>query len=154
VARRGGAAGAVDAPDFYENRYAYSRCRFIFGGKGWVDPVKEAQAAVLRVAGGLSTLEQECAEQGLDYEEVLDQRADRAANDDRSRASTPTPPPPRPPAPPSRSRWTRPRKRRGRHEHRSRRRGCGRRHDEPDQQGGASHEVSRTSLRASSTRRC
>ncbi|WP_199797603.1 phage portal protein [Pseudazoarcus pumilus] len=68
-------AGEIDAPGFYDNRYAYSRCRFIFGGRGWVDPVKEAQASVLRMAAGLSTLEQECAEQGLDYEDVLDQRA-------------------------------------------------------------------------------
>jgi lambda family phage portal protein len=66
-------AGVVDAPDFYANRYAYTRCRFIFGGRGWVDPVKEAQAAAIRMDAGLSTLEQECAEQGLDYEEVLDQ---------------------------------------------------------------------------------
>lgn len=67
-------AGEIDAPAFYQNRYAYSRCRFIFGGKGWVDPVKEAQAAVLRVAAGLSTMEAECAEQGNDYEEVMDQQ--------------------------------------------------------------------------------
>jgi lambda family phage portal protein len=66
-------AGVVDAPDFYANKYAYTRCRFIFGGKGWVDPVKEAQAAAIRILNGFSTLEQECAEQGLDYEEVLDQ---------------------------------------------------------------------------------
>lgn len=66
-------AGLVEAPDFYANKYAYTRCRFIFGGRGWVDPVKEAQAAALRMDAGLSTLEQECAEQGLDYEEVLDQ---------------------------------------------------------------------------------
>lgn len=67
-------AGVVDAPDFYENRYAYTRCRFIFGGRGYVDPVKEAQASAMRMANGLSTMEQECAEQGLDYEEVLDQQ--------------------------------------------------------------------------------
>lgn len=66
-------AGEVEAPDFYANHYAYTRCRFIFGGRGWVDPVKEAQAAAIRMDAGLSTLEQECAEQGLDYEEVLDQ---------------------------------------------------------------------------------
>lgn len=68
-------SGEVEAPDFYANQYAYCRCRFIFGGKGWVDPVKEAQASVLRMEAGLTTLEQECAEQGLDYEEVLDQQA-------------------------------------------------------------------------------
>ena len=27
-------AGEVDAPDFYANKYAYCRARFIFGGKG------------------------------------------------------------------------------------------------------------------------
>lgn len=67
-------AGEIEAPDYYKNRYAYGRCRFIFGGKGWVDPVKEAQAAVLRIEGGFSTLENECAEQGNDWEEILDQR--------------------------------------------------------------------------------
>jgi len=68
-------AGEIEAPDFYANRYAYTRCRFIFAGRGWVDPVKEASAAVMRMEAGLSTLEMECAEQGLDYEEVAEQRA-------------------------------------------------------------------------------
>jgi len=67
--------GHVQAPDYYQNRYAYQRARFIFGGRGWVDPVKEAQAAQIRVMAGLSTLEKECAEQGEDYEEILDQQA-------------------------------------------------------------------------------
>lgn len=66
-------AGEVAAPGFYDNRYAYTKARFIFGGRGWVDPVKEAQAAAMRIEAGISTLEMECAEQGLDYEEVLDQ---------------------------------------------------------------------------------
>lgn len=68
-------AGEVDAPDFYRNRHAYTRCKFIFGGRGWVDPVKEATAAVMRMEAGISTLEMECAEQALDYEEVIEQRA-------------------------------------------------------------------------------
>ena len=67
-------AGVIDAPGFYANRYAYTRCRFVFGGKGWVDPVKEITAAKLRLEIGVSTLEQECAEQGLDWEEVLHQQ--------------------------------------------------------------------------------
>lgn len=71
--------GHVQAPDYYQNRYAYQRARFIFGGRGWVDPVKEATAAQIRIQAGLSTLEQECAEQGLDYEEILDQQAIEAA---------------------------------------------------------------------------
>lgn len=67
--------GLVDAPDFYENRYAYTRCKWIGPGRGWVDPVKEAQACQIRMNIGLSTLEAECAGQGLDWEEVLEQRA-------------------------------------------------------------------------------
>jgi lambda family phage portal protein len=88
-------AGEVDAPDFYANKYAYCRARFIFGGKGWVDPVKEAQATVLRMGAHLSTLEKECAEQGEDFEEVLDQLAierqmmiDRGLNPDAVLAAT------------------------------------------------------------------
>ncbi len=67
--------GLVDAPNFYENRYAYTRCKWIGPGRGWVDPVKEAQACQIRMDIGLSTLEAECAGQGLDWEEVLEQRA-------------------------------------------------------------------------------
>lgn len=84
-------AGHVEAPGYYDNRYAYSRCKFIFGGKGWVDPVKEAQAAVLRMAAGLSTLERECAEQGDDFEEVLDQQAIEKAMRQERGLSTATP---------------------------------------------------------------
>lgn len=68
-------AGEIEAPDFYANRYAYTRCRFIFAGRGWIDPVKEAQAAAMRLETGISTLEAECAEQGLDWEEVLEQQS-------------------------------------------------------------------------------
>ncbi len=49
--------------------------RWIGPGRGWVDPVKEAESASLRMETMVSTLEMECAEQGLDYEEVLDQIA-------------------------------------------------------------------------------
>lgn len=68
-------AGIIEAPGFYENRAAYTRCRWIGAGRGWIDPVKEATAAQLRMDSGLSTLEKECAEQGDDWEEVLEQRA-------------------------------------------------------------------------------
>lgn len=68
-------AGLIDAPGFYEHRAAYCRSKWIGPGRGWVDPVKEAQAAQIRMNAGISTLEAECAEQGLDWEEVLEQRA-------------------------------------------------------------------------------
>lgn len=67
--------GRVLAPGFYANRYAWLRCKWVFAGRGWVDPVKEAQGAQIRMDADVSTQEQECAEQGLDWEEVLDQKA-------------------------------------------------------------------------------
>jgi lambda family phage portal protein len=67
--------GTIDAPGFYENRFAYSRCKWTWPGRGWVDPVKEGQAVELRLDTYQSTLEDECAEQGKDWEEVLEQRA-------------------------------------------------------------------------------
>ncbi len=67
--------GLVEAPDFYENLAAYCRCRWVGPGRGWIDPVKEADAAKIRMDANLSTLEAECAEQGQDWEEVLEQRA-------------------------------------------------------------------------------
>ncbi|MQX37886.1 phage portal protein [Roseospira navarrensis] len=63
----------ADAPDFHRARAAYTRCRWIGPPRGWVDPVKERQGALLGIAGGLSTLEDEAAEQGKDYQEVLEQ---------------------------------------------------------------------------------
>lgn len=71
-------AGMVElppgAPEYWDARAAWTRCRWIGPGRGWVDPTKEAQAAQMRMDAGLSTLEAECAEQGLDWEEVLEQR--------------------------------------------------------------------------------
>ncbi|RJF82421.1 phage portal protein [Azospirillum cavernae] len=63
-------------PDYLDARGAYSRCRWMGPGRGWIDPVAEKQGAVLGMDAALSTLEEECAENtGQDWEEVLDQRA-------------------------------------------------------------------------------
>ncbi len=67
--------GYIDAPNFYEMKRAWTRCSWIFDGAGWLDPVREAQAAELRISSAISTLRDECAEQGKDWEEVLEQRA-------------------------------------------------------------------------------
>jgi lambda family phage portal protein len=67
-------AGLIDAPDYYTLKALYCRAKWIGPGRGWIDPVKEAEAAQIRMATGLSTLEAECAEQGLDYNDVIDQR--------------------------------------------------------------------------------
>lgn len=63
------------APDFLDCRSAYSRAQWIGPGRGWIDPVHEKEGAILGMDAGLSTLEAEAAEQGMDWEETLDQRA-------------------------------------------------------------------------------
>lgn len=53
---------------------ALSNCTWIGSGRGQIDEYKETQAAALRVSSNFTTLEQECAEQGRDWREVLAQR--------------------------------------------------------------------------------
>lgn len=62
------------APDFYEAPAAYTAARWLGPGRGWIDPTKEAQGALMRMDAGVSTLEHECSEHGLDWEEVLEQQ--------------------------------------------------------------------------------
>jgi lambda family phage portal protein len=71
---RGYIKAPAGAPDFWDMPGAYLRAIWIGPGRGYIDPVKEAQASAIRMDSLTSTLEIECAEQGLDYEDVLDQR--------------------------------------------------------------------------------
>ena len=66
-------------PEFMEARGAYSRCQWIRPARGWMDPTKEIEASIMAREGGLSTLEAECAAQGLDWEDVVDQSVIEAA---------------------------------------------------------------------------
>ncbi|GJD78005.1 phage portal protein [Methylobacterium gregans] len=67
-------AKLADKP-FHRFKAAYCAGRWIGPGRGWVDPLREAEAAAARINNGFSTLERECADQGLDWQEVLQQRA-------------------------------------------------------------------------------
>jgi lambda family phage portal protein len=67
--------GEFDVPDFMENRYEYCRAAWVGNGWGWVDPVKEIEAARMAVDYNLSTLAHEITNQGGDPDDVLRQRA-------------------------------------------------------------------------------
>lgn len=67
------------APDFYDAPAAYVQAEWIGPGRGYVDPVKEAQAAALRIKARISTLEREVSDQGGDYQMVLAQLRREAA---------------------------------------------------------------------------
>lgn len=59
---------------FEANREAVCRARWIHPGWGWVDPEKEVDSALKAIAGGLSSLADETANNGRDWEDVQDQR--------------------------------------------------------------------------------
>ena len=63
------------APDFWDMKAAYCRTQWIGPPRGWIDPVKEAQAAQMRMDSNISTLADEAAEQGRNWEDVLEQQA-------------------------------------------------------------------------------
>lgn len=63
------------APSFYEAKTAWTQCEWIGPGRGHIDPQKEAIATETELGNFMTTLEKECAERGLDWEEVLEQRA-------------------------------------------------------------------------------
>lgn len=63
-------------PDFWEAPAAWARATWLGPARGFIDPVKEAQGSELRVRNMTSTRTREAGEQGLDFEEVLDQMAD------------------------------------------------------------------------------
>ncbi len=57
------------APSFEAMPEAWCRVDWIGPARGWVDPEKEAKASALRLAGKISNLERECAEQGIDWKQ-------------------------------------------------------------------------------------
>lgn len=63
---------AVDL--FGDQREEWLRVNWIAPGWGWVDPVKEVESSTMAIDAGLSTLADECAAQGRDWEEVLVQQ--------------------------------------------------------------------------------
>lgn len=72
------------ATSFAEMRSSYAACKWLGPARGWVDPVAEKKGSVLGMANGLATLEDECAEQGKDYRDILDQqKIEQQARDER-----------------------------------------------------------------------
>jgi lambda family phage portal protein len=63
------------APDFDDVPAAYLASRWIGPGRGYVDPVKEAQGSSLRMGSLTSSLERECASDGVDWYEMVHQIA-------------------------------------------------------------------------------
>jgi hypothetical protein len=95
------------APDFWEAYAAYTQCRWNGPPRGWVDPTKEVEAAIMRMEGGLTTLQDEAQEAGSDWMSTAQQQA--YERNYRATSACPRSCPPAPPRPPITTRPTRPR---------------------------------------------
>ena len=62
-------------PDFFEDKERYLYHNWIAPGLEWIDPLKEVNANKIALESNQKTLAQICAERGLDWREVLQQRA-------------------------------------------------------------------------------
>lgn len=64
--------GYFKVPNFEKHFDEYCRCEWLGSGWGWVDPVKEITASKLAIDYNLSSQEIECANQGVNAYEILD----------------------------------------------------------------------------------
>ena len=67
--------GEIPFVDFDRSRFELTKTRWIPPGWAWVDPLKEVQASAAAIDLGVSTLAEEAASQGRDWEDLLEQRA-------------------------------------------------------------------------------
>jgi len=71
-----------ECKNFYEFKTELTRAAWIGGAWGWVDPVKEVDSSRKAIDYGLSTLAEEAAGQGRDWEEILEQQQKENAKAD------------------------------------------------------------------------
>ena len=67
------------APDWYEALDLWTNATWIGPARGYVDPIKEVRSNIEANAAGLKTRKEILAEQGQDFEEVLDDLTEEAA---------------------------------------------------------------------------
>jgi lambda family phage portal protein len=67
--------GDLEISNFYGQKEEWTRTRWITPGWAWVDPLKEVKAAKESLGAGLTSLADEAAAQGRDWEETVEQIA-------------------------------------------------------------------------------
>lgn len=77
------ATGRIDAPRFFDDpavRQAWCGCLWMGASMGHVDPLKEVNAATVRIANNITTQEQEASEyNGNNFDEIMKQRKKEVA---------------------------------------------------------------------------
>lgn len=69
-------SGAVDIPDFWDNKRAYLAHSWVRPPKKWIDPTKESNANKIALQSGQKTFQDICAESGKDWQDAIDEYAE------------------------------------------------------------------------------
>lgn len=64
-------SGALDIPDYWQNRKRYTRVRWVTPGWSWIDPQKEAAASAQLLDIGLTTHEELCGSRGKNWKDTM-----------------------------------------------------------------------------------
>lgn len=68
-------SGRLVIPDFFENKERYLNHSWIASGMSWIDPKREIDANKIALESNQTTLANICSANGLDWREVIRQRA-------------------------------------------------------------------------------
>lgn len=72
------ASNTLHIPDFWENKEKYLKHSWNTSGWDWIDPVKEVRANKIAIESNQETLATVCAKSGMDWKELIKQRAAEA----------------------------------------------------------------------------
>lgn len=72
-------SGKLPIKDFWQNPKKYLKHDWVTPGWSWIDPLKEVRANQFALESGMDTLANICGSRGLDWKEVMKQRAKERA---------------------------------------------------------------------------
>ena len=72
-------SGKLPIKDFWNNTKKYLKHDWVTPGWSWIDPLKEVRANQFALESGMDTLANICGSRGLDWKEVMKQRAKEKA---------------------------------------------------------------------------
>jgi capsid protein len=64
----------MDVTQYFANKSKIANCEWLGSGRVIIDEVKHQKAMTIALSNGTTTLQQACAEEGKDWEEILRQR--------------------------------------------------------------------------------
>lgn len=72
-------SGKLEIKDFFKYKEKYTKHIWVTPGWSWIDPLKEVKANQFALESGMDTLSNICGSRGLDWRDVIEQRAKEEA---------------------------------------------------------------------------